>query len=38
MWAHATPVMLYTLSMISDFTSKQARQRFALPAKAAVWD
>ena len=27
MWAHATPVMLYTLSMISDFTSKQARQQ-----------
>lgn len=25
MWAHATPVMLYTLSLISDFTSKQAR-------------
>jgi len=26
MWGHATPVMLYALSMISDFTSQQVVQ------------
>ena len=24
MWGHATPIMIYTLSMISDFSAKQA--------------
>jgi hypothetical protein len=26
MWAHATPIMLYTLSLISDFSTKQLYQ------------
>ncbi len=26
MWAHATPVMLYALSMISEFTAMQVRR------------
>ena len=23
MWAHATPVMIYTIAMVSDFTRRQ---------------
>lgn len=27
MWGHATPLMIYALSMISDFSAAQARRR-----------
>jgi bacteriorhodopsin len=30
MWAHATPLMLYALSMISDFSAAQVGQTIAV--------